>query len=109
MPSLASPRPAVPQLLASRIRWERAAAAQEIQELPREKFRILHEEYRAMRKDKKLGRPIIPGCGGGRLTDAYRLLAEVYQLLNEYAPVWYREDLQYRLQATLRPPDRALG
>jgi len=62
-----------------------------------------------MRKDKKLGRLIIPGCGGGRLTDAYRLLAEVYQLLNEYAPVWYREDLQYRLQATLRPPDRALG
>ena len=37
---------------------------------------------------------------------AYPLLAEVYQLLNEFAPVWYSEDLHDRLQAALRRPER---
>jgi hypothetical protein len=49
---------------------------------------------------------MIPDCDGGTLTEAYRLLAEVYQLLNEYAPVWYSADLHDRLQAALRPPQR---
>jgi hypothetical protein len=37
---------------------------------------------------------------------AHRLLAEVYQLLNDYAPVWYSADLRDRLQAALRPSER---
>ena len=37
---------------------------------------------------------------------AYPLLDEVYQLLNEFAPVRYSEDLRDRLQAALRPPER---
>ena len=62
------------------------------------------------------GRSKIPNSGGGtstidgaserQLTEAHRLLAEVYQLLDEYAPVWYPEDLCDRLQAALRPPER---
>jgi hypothetical protein len=59
-----------------------------------------------MRKEKKLGWLMPPGCDGGTLTDAYRLLAELYQLLNEYAPVWYSADLRDQLQAALRPPER---
>jgi hypothetical protein len=59
-----------------------------------------------MREEKKLGWLMIPGCDGGTLTDAYRLLAEVYQLLNEYAPVWYSANLHDQLQAALRPPER---
>jgi len=57
-----------------------------------------------MRKDKKLG--LLSDCDGGTLTEAYCLLAEVYQLLNEYAPVWYSADLCDRLQAALRAPER---
>jgi hypothetical protein len=49
---------------------------------------------------------MIPDCNAGTLTEAYRLLAEVYQLLNEYAPVWYSADLRDQLQAALRPPER---
>ena len=62
------------------------------------------------------GHSKIPNCDGGtstidgankqQLTEAYRLLAEVYQLLDEYAPVWYSADLRDRLQAALRPPER---
>ena len=37
-----------------------------------------------------------------QLTEAYALLAEVGQLLEEYAPVWFSEDLHDRLQAALR-------
>ena len=59
-----------------------------------------------MRKDKKLGWPMIPDCDGGTLSEPYRLLDEVYQLLSEYSPHWYPEDLHYRLQAALRPPKR---
>ena len=55
-----------------------------------------------MRKEKELGRLMNPGCDGGTLTNAYRLLAEVYQLLNEYAPVWYSADLRDQLQDALR-------
>jgi hypothetical protein len=62
--------------------------------------------------------PKIPDCDGGistidgageqQLSEAYRLLAEVYQLLDEYAPVWYPLDLRYRLQAALRlAPERS--
>jgi hypothetical protein len=58
-----------------------------------------------MRKEKKLGWLMIPGCDGETLTDAYRLLARVYQLLNEYAPVWYSADLRDQLQAALSPPE----
>jgi len=58
-----------------------------------------------MRKEKKLGWLMIPGCDGETLTDAYRLLARVYQLMNEYAPVWYSADLRDQLQAALRPPE----
>ena len=57
-------------------------------------------------KDKKLGWAMIPDCGGEALTEAYRLLAEVYQLLNEYAPVWYSAALREQLQAALRPLER---
>ena len=42
-----------------------------------------------------------------QLTEAYRLLAKVYQLLDESAPVWYTADLRYRLQAALKPPERS--
>ena len=56
-----------------------------------------------MRKDKGLG--LLSDCDGGTLTEPYCLLAEVYQLLNEYAPAWYSEDLHYRLEAALRPPE----
>ena len=59
-----------------------------------------------MRKDEKLGWLVTPDCEGGTLTEAHRLLAEVYQLLNEYSPLWYPEDLHYRLQAALRSPKR---
>ena len=55
------------------------------------------------------GTPAIDGASERRLTEAYRLLAEVYQLLSEYSPLWYPEDLHYRLQAALRSPDQALG
>jgi len=55
------------------------------------------------------GTPTIDGASERLLTEACRLLAEVYQLLNEYSPLWYPEDLHYRLQAALRSPDRALG
>ena len=58
-----------------------------------------------MRKEKKLGWLMTPGCDGGTLTDAHRLLARVYQLLNEYAPVWYSADSHDQLQAALRPPE----
>jgi len=58
-----------------------------------------------LRQDKKLGRLMIPDFDRGTLTEAYLLLAEVYQLLNEYAPLWYPEDLHYRLQAALRSPE----
>ena len=61
--------------------------------------------------------PKIPDCDGGtstidraseqQLTEAYRLLGEVYQLLDEYAPVWYPADLRCRLQAALKPPERS--
>ena len=62
-----------------------------------------------MRKGKKLGWLMNPDCDGGALTEAYRLLAEVYQLLNEYAPVWYSADLRDQLQAALGPPERLHG
>jgi len=58
------------------------------------------------KKDKKLGWAMIPDCGGEALTETYRLLAEVYQLLNEYAPVWYSTDLRNQLQTALKPPER---
>ena len=61
--------------------------------------------------------PKIPDCDGGtstidraseqQLTEAYCLLAEIYQLLGQYAPVWYPADLRYRLQAALKPPERS--
>ena len=38
-----------------------------------------------------------------RLSEAHRLLAEVYQVLDEYAPVWYSADLRDRLWAELTP------
>ena len=41
--------------------------------------------------------------------EAHRLLAEVYQLLNDYAPVWYSADLRDRLQAALIPPEGKTG
>lgn len=53
------------------------------------------------------GTSTIDGASEQQLTEAYGLLAEVYQLLDEYAPVWYPEDLRYRLQAALRPPERS--
>jgi hypothetical protein len=49
---------------------------------------------------------MIPDCERGTSTEAYRLLAELYQLLNEYAPVWYSADLRDQLQTGLRPPER---
>ena len=58
------------------------------------------------------GHSKIPNCdgvtstSGQQLTEAYRLLAEVYQLLDQYAPVWYSANLSDRLQAALRPPER---
>jgi len=52
-------------------------------------------------RDKKLG--LLSHCDGGTSAEPHCLLAEVYQLLNGYAPVWYSEDLQCRLQAALRP------
>ena len=58
----------------------------------------------------------IPDCDGGtsanegaserQLTEAYPLLAEVGQLLEDYAPVWYSADLRDRLWAALRQPVR---
>jgi predicted transcriptional regulator of viral defense system len=48
----------------------------------------------------------IDGAIERQLTEACRLLAEVYQLLNEYSPLWYPEDLHYRLEAALRSPKR---
>jgi hypothetical protein len=41
-----------------------------------------------------------------QLTEAYRLLAEVYELLNDYAPSWYSEELSDRLRDALTPPER---
>ena len=33
---------------------------------------------------------------------AVEALAELYELLEEYAPVWYSEDLHHRAEAALR-------
>ena len=52
------------------------------------------------------GTSTIDGANEQQLTEAYRLLAEVYQLLDQYAPVWYSADLRDRLQTALRPPER---
>jgi hypothetical protein len=41
-----------------------------------------------MRKDKKLG--LLSHCDGGTSAEPHCLLAEVYQLLNGYAPVTRR-------------------
>jgi len=34
--------------------------------------------------------------------DSHRVLAEVYQLLEDYAPVWYSSKIRIRLQTELR-------
>jgi len=57
-------------------------------------------------QDYDSGISTIDGASERQLTEACRLLAEVYQLLNEYSPLWYPEDLHYRLQAALRSPTR---
>jgi hypothetical protein len=38
--------------------------------------------------------------------NASELLAEVYKLLEEYAPTWYAEELRSKLQAALRIANR---
>ncbi len=36
------------------------------------------------------------------LAETHRVLAEVYQLLEDYAPVWYSSKIRIRLQTELR-------
>ena len=39
--------------------------------------------------------PVVP-------VETHRVLAEVYQLLEDYAPVWYSSGIRIRLQTALR-------
>ena len=56
--------------------------------------------------DRDGGTFAIDGINEQQLLEAYRLLAEISQLLEEYAPAWYSTDLRDQVQSALKPSER---
>jgi len=56
---------------------------------------------RALRVDYRAALSCVGSANERQRLKTYRVLADVYQLLEEYAPVWYSSGIRIRLRSAL--------